>query len=601
VFSTLPGGTQQLTATGNYSNNTQANLTASVNWATSNGNVASISSTGVISTAGLGSATITAAYNSISGSASVVVNPTGVNVVTWHYDNQRTGLNPNETTLTTANVNAASFGKLFSYLVDGYIYAQPLYVSSLTIGGAPHNVVFVATENDSVYAFDADNYGTGSPLWQVSLLKSGETPQTGSIDPYLGITSTPAIDLSSNTMYVVSAQKSASGASFRLHALDLLTGAEKFGGPVVITASVPGTNADAVGGVISLPTGCIQRAALLLADNNVFIGFGSCHTGWLLSYDAQSLTQNGVFNASPDLNGEGKFGGAGGVWMGGGGPAADSNGSIYITTGNGPYNGTTSFADSVLRFNSKLTLLDHFTPFDWAFLDCNDVDLASGGLLLLPGTTYALAGGKLGKLYLVNTSNLGGMTANDAGAAQSLWFDEGLASPYAATCTDSTGTVLTDQINGYQIFGTAAFFNNSVYLGITPSVTTVPGPVRQFTYASGQLTPASATAESIAPGSYGTTPFISANGASNGIVWVLDHGNPLQSSPTPTSAVLRAYDATNLAHEFYNSSQNASDAAGLGIKFTSPIVANGKVFIGTGNAPITATNPAGELDVYGLK
>lgn len=223
--------------------------------------------------------------------------------------------------------------------------------------------------------------------------------------------------------------------------------------------------------------------------------------------------------------------------------------------------------------------------------------------MLIPGTSLALAGGKLGKLYLVDTSALGGMQANDAGAAQTLWFEQGITSPYSATCTNSTGAVLTDEINAYQIFGTAAFFNNSVYLGVTPSVTTTPGPVRQFTLNDGQLTPASMTTDSVAPGSYGTTPFISANGDSNGIVWILDHGHPLQdpANPTPTSAVLRAYDATNLATELYNSNQNVSDAPGYGIKFTSPIVANGKVFIGTGVTPISATNSQGELDVYGLK
>lgn len=289
-------------------------------------------------------------------------NTTGANVITWHYDNLRTGLNPNETTLTTENVNATTFGKLFSYPVDGYLYAQPLYVSNLTIAGASHNVVFVATEKDSVYAFDADNYGTASPLWQVSLLQTGETPASAPIDPYLGVTSTPTIDLSSNTMYVVSTQQATSSAFYRLHALDLITGAEKFGGPVVVKASVPGTNSDAVNGVLSLPSNCVQRAALLLDNGTVFIGFGNCHSGWLLSYDAQTLSQTGVFAASPDLNGEGTFQGAGGVWMGGAGPAADGSGSIYITTGNGPYDGTTAFGDSVLRFNPQLNLLDHFTP-----------------------------------------------------------------------------------------------------------------------------------------------------------------------------------------------------------------------------------------------
>ena len=192
-----------MTATGNYSDDTQADLTGTVVWNSSNGKVATINSAGALYAAGSGAATITASANSIAANLGIVVTGTGTNVATWHYDNERTGLNPNETTLTPANVNATNFGKMFSYLVDGYIYAQPLYVSNLTIGGASHNVVFVATENDSVYAFDADQYGTGSPLWHSSLLKAGETPQTGaSITPFQGVTSTPVIDLASNTLYV---------------------------------------------------------------------------------------------------------------------------------------------------------------------------------------------------------------------------------------------------------------------------------------------------------------------------------------------------------------------------------------------------------------
>jgi hypothetical protein len=530
--------------------------------------------------------------------------PTGsANVLTWHYDNERTGLNPNETNLTTANVNSTSFGKLFSYLVDGYIYGQPLYMSNLTVGGASHNVVFVATENDSVYAFDADNYGTGAALWHRSLLESGESAGTGAIKPVQGISSTPVIDSVSQTIYVVSAQKTGSSSFFRLHALDVSTGAEKFRGPIVISASVPGTNSASVNGVVSLTTSCVQRAALLLADSTVFIGFGGCHSGWLVSYDATSLSQTGVFNSSPDINGYGEYGGAGGIWMGGGGPAADSNGSIYITTGNGPYDDSTAFADSALRFNAQLKLLDHFTPYDWAFLQCRDADLSAGGLLLIPGASRALVGGKTGELYLVNTANLGGMQVNDAGAVQSLWFEQDLSPYYSTTCTNNKGTALTGNVTSYQIYGTAAFFNGSAYLGVAPSETSVRGPVRRFTYANGLLTPSSITPDSIAPNSYGTTPFISANGTANGIVWVLDHGLPIQDpdNVAATSAVLRAYNAADMTKELYNSKQNSSDAPGLGIKFTSPIVANGKVFIGTGHNPVSTTSPLGELDVYGLK
>jgi hypothetical protein len=526
----------------------------------------------------------------------------GPSVTTWHFDNERSGLNAQETALTEETVAPQTFGKLFSYPVDGYVYAQPLLVSGLTINGGTHDVVFVATENDSVYAFDADTYGTGTPLWQISLLQTGQSAiPNGPIQPVEGVTSTPVIDPTSNTMYVVSMQTPAHGGNdtFELHALNITTGAEQSGSPIEITASVPGTNQDSVDGIVTLTTSCLQRAALLLANGSLFIGFGSCHSGWLLAYDEQTLSQTGVFNMSPNLNGEGTYGGAGGVWMGGAGPVADSSGNIYISTGNGPYDGQTAFGDSVMKFNAQLQLLDHFTPYVWEYMDCNDADLAAGGLLLIPGSTEALAGGKTGKLYLVNTTNLGGMQNNDTGATQTLWFEPDLSPPYSTSCTDAQGNVWTADINSYEIFGTAAYFNGTVYLGVTPTLATVPGPLRAFTY-NGQLTAGPYASDNILPGSYGSTPFISANGTSGGVVWMIDHGEPLQGTGNATNAILRAYDAGTLT-EIYSSNENAGDAPGYGIKFTSPIVANGKVYIGTGHDPIGGPNPQGELDVYGLK
>lgn len=527
--------------------------------------------------------------------------PTGANVLTWHFDNGRDGLNAGEKTLTPQSVTSQTFGKLFSYTVDGYVYAQPLVVSGVQVSGGAHNVVFVATERDSVYAFDADMHGSGSPLWRQSLLQSGETPLTNaSIKPYLGITSTPAIDVKSNTLYVVTTEISLGGGTFRLHALDITNGTEKFGGPVMIQASVHGTNADSVKGVVTLTTSCVQRAALLLANSSVFIGFGACHSGWLLSYDAKTLVQTGVFNASPNLDGEGSFGGAGGIWMGGGGPAADDNGNIFVTTGNGPYDGVTAFGESMLKFDSQLHLLDHFTPADYPFMDCKDTDLGAGGVLLIPQTMEALVGGKSGKLFLINTAELGGSQPNDAGATQTLWFEQDLVPPYAVSCTDNKGLTWTTEVNSYEIFGTAAYFNGAVYLGVSPTAPSVPAALREFTYA-GQLTPGPVSSNSIQQGSYGTTPFISANGTSGGIVWMIDHGQPIQSSGTPTTAILRAYDASDLTQEIYDSGQVAGDAPGFGIKFTSPIVANGKVYIVTGHDPVSAADPQGELDIYGLK
>ena len=600
TVSLLTGDQQQLSVNATYSDGSQADVTASTTWTGSDQTVATIGSDGLLTTLKTGTTMVTATDGTFTSSSTITV--VGPNIATWHGDNQRSGLNSHETILTPSNVNAQSFGKLFSYVVDGYVYAQPLYVSNLTMNGAAHNVVFAATENDSVYAFDADTPGDGSPLWKVSLLGPGETPvsSTSSISPEIGITSTPVIDAASNTMYVVSVQDSGTNKFFRLHALDLTSGAEKLGGPVVINATVFGTNSEAVGGVITLPSSCLQRAALLLVNNTVIIGFGSCHSGWLLSYDAQTLSQLGVFNMSPMLDGFGPFPSAGGVWMAGGGPAADADGNVYITTGNGPYDGISSFSDSAMKFDTKLNLLDHFTPFDFAFLGCKDTDLAAGGILLIPGTTQSVLGGKSGKIYVVNTANMGGSQANDIGATQTIFFEEDLSPHYSATCTDPQGITSSGDISSYEIFSTSAFFNGSVYLGVAPTLS-VPAPVRQFTYSNGQLTPGSYTANSISIGSYGTTPFISANGTANGVVWMIDHGSPIRNGGTATAAVLHAYDATNLGTELYNSSQNPIDTAGFGMKFSSPIVANGKVFIGTAHDPITTPNPGGELDVYGLR
>jgi hypothetical protein len=540
---------------------------------------------------------------SASQSVTLTVNPqpvppptSTVNILTWHMDNARTGLNNQESILTPANVQSGKFGMLFSYRVDGYLYAQPLYASNLSVNGGRHNVVFAATEYDSVYAFDADNPGNGSPLWKTSLLQPGESPQhAGNPLPWIGITSTPVIDLNTQTMYVVSSQSGSGGPFFRLHALDITTGSEKPGSPVVVTGSVKSTNSDSVNGTLVLHSSCLQRTALLLSRGTLYFGFSACHSGWMFAYNTASLQQTGVLNMSPNANGYGTYGGAGGVWMGGGGPVGDSNGFAYVTTGNGPYDGSTAWGDSVLKLDSQLNIVDHFTPYDFNFLQCKDLDLSGGGAMMVPGTGQLLAGGKGGKMYLVNTNNLGGEQPNDEGAAQTLWFN---GDHYPAQCTNSdTGEVYSTEIAGYQIFSTAAFFNGSVYLGVTA------GPVQQFSYSSGHLQPGTSTTDQITDGSYGTTPVVSANGTQNGIMWMLDHDSPIQDplNSTPAAAVLRAYDATNLGVKLYDSSANPGDQPGYGIKFTSPIVANGKVFIGTAHDTLSSSNPQGELDVYGLK
>jgi uncharacterized protein YjdB len=617
------GATQQFTATGTYSSGPTQNITSTVTWSSSSTAAATMSASGLATGVAAGSSTITATLGSISGSTTLTVTgsttppPTGtVNITTWHVDTNRSGLNSNETILTPTNVDASSFGRLFSYLIDGYAYGEPLIMSGVTINGVKHDVLYVATENDSVYAFDADNYGTGAPLWQVSLLQSGETALTGApIAPVQGVTSTPVIDASTNTIYVVSTQETASASTFRLSALDITTGAQKFGGPVTITASVPGTGTG--GTTETLDTSCVQRAALLEANGNIYIGFGGCHSGWLLAYSASTLAQLGAFNSSPILNGEGTYASAGGIWMGGGGPVADSSGNVYVSTGNGPWNGTNAWGDSVLRFpktitsgaNGTMQPADYFTPYDYQYMDCDDADLASGGLLLVPGTTTLIAGGKTGTMYLVNSTNLGHESATDTGAIQEQVWGAGLAngSTYADSCTDSTG-VNTANITNYEIFGTTAYFDNYVYLGVTPTSSVAPGGVRQFAY-SGTLTADANTSPSLQQGTRGISPFISANGSSDGIVWMIDQGFPLQNTAAdggatttpPTAAVLRAYSVSAYPDELYDSTQTAGDAPGYGIKFTSPVVANGKVYISTGHTLTTGSSPMGEVDVYGLK
>jgi hypothetical protein len=611
------GSSEQFTATARYNNGTTADVTSKVAWASSNTAVTTISASGLATGKSAGSATISASMNgaTFTTQATVAAAPTpigAVDITTWHVDANRSGLNSKEQVLTPSNVSTTGFGKLFSYLVDGYVYGSPLIKSNVMINGTARDVLYVATEKDSVYAFDADNYGTGNPLWKISLLKTGESPlSSGPIKPYQGVTSTPVIDPSTGTLYVVSALTSSAGSSFRLSALDITTGAQKFGGPVTIQASVAATNSASVNGVQTLNTSCIQRAALLLANGNIYMGLGACHSGWLLAYSASTLKQIGVFNSSTKLNGEGTYASAGGVWMGGGGPVAESSGNIYVSTGNGPWDGQTAFADSILKFgptpqagpNGTMQPIDYFTPYVYQFMNCYDSDLAGGGLLMIPGTTRIIAGGKTGTMYLVDGANLGHESNNDTGAIQEVLWGDGLngGSPYQQSCQDTAGINYAN-IASYEIFGTSAYFNGNIYLGVTPTLSGAPAGVRQFIY-SGKLTPAGDTANYQLQGTRGTSPFISSNGSKDGIVWMIDQGYPLQNSAgsAPTSATLRAYDAQDYPEEIYDSNLRSGDQPGYGIKFSSPVVANGRVYIATGHDLTTVPNPQGEIDVYGLK
>jgi outer membrane protein assembly factor BamB len=499
-----------------------------------------------------------------------------VSVTTYHNDNSRRGLNDKETILTHANVNPAQFGKLFSRKTDGYSYAQPLYLAGVSIPGlGTHNVVYVATEHDTIYAFDADsNQGINrEPLWQRTFIDPvhGITTVASQVDaactdlvPEIGITGTPVIDTQTGTMYVVVRTKENGKFFQRLHALDVTTGAEKFGGPTVIKARVKGSGDGAVNGFVhfdSLRNN--QRTGLLLVNGLIYIGWAShCdigpYHGWVMSYDARTLKQNAVWNSTANA-------GLGGVWQGGGAPAADDDGNVYFATGNGGFDANTGgsdFGDSVIKtgtpLNGQLPVLDYFTPHDEQFLDDLDLDLGSGGPMLLPtqrpGSPHQhllTVVGKGGVIYLIDRDNLGHFNPdNDDQIVQSL-----------TTAVMPTG-------------GIASWWNNTLYF--VPVFDNLKA--FHFDPKTGliSLTPESQTITSF---DFPTALLsISSNGNKDGIVWAPQDDGYHRGAP----AILRAYEARNLAHELYNSDENLTrDNPGSAGKFTVPTIANGKVYFTT--------------------
>jgi len=530
--------------------------------------VGTVSATGLYhapATTGTHTITATLQGTSVTGSATVGVNNYR-GVFTYHNDNARTGANQGEVVLKPANVVTAQFGKLATLPVDGEIYAQPLYVSNVAIPGRGlRNVVYVATQHDSVYAFDAD--GGGPALWHVNFLGTGistVSPEDVDSDAYLdeiGIAGTPVIDSATSTIYVVAYTVESGHYVHRLHALDLATGAEKFGGPVVVTASSPGSDSTSRNGRVPwIPFRHLQRAALLLQNNVVYVAFASHgdhgpYHGWVLGYDAQSLKQIAVHNPTPD-------GIYGGVWMSGSGLAADASNNIYFITGNGTFDanaGGNDYGDSFMKLSTAsraFTLADYFTPYDEATLDAADQDVGAGGILLFTGSAgepLAVGLSKLGMLYLVNRNSMGHYRAgSNSQITQSFQTP---ASLYLSV---------------------PAFWQNYLYM-----VPSIGGGAAQFLFSSGKFgtTPFARNATTFKfPGA---VPAISSNGASNGIMWLL----PADGWKTRTPAILRAYDATNIAVELYNSSQAGSrDSLGPAIKFAVPTVVNGKVYVPTGNS-----------------
>jgi hypothetical protein len=513
-----------------------------------------------------------------------------VNVTTQQYDIGRTGQNLNETILTPANVKTATFGKLFSQSVDGLVYAQPLYLSNLAINGATHNVAFIATEHDSVYAFDADDNGgaNASPLWMASMLSpehgaaAGATtvpwPPGSNIDPEVGITGTPVIDPASGTLYVVSKDVEGGAQVQRLHALDVTTGAEKFGGPVAIAASVSGTAADGVGGTLSFNSKQEnQRPGLLLLNGIVYIGWTAHEDlppwhGWIIGYNAGTLRQTGVFCTTP--NGSG-----GGIWMSGNGLAADQldpvnhpYGRMFVATGNGdytatqPYSNQMDYGDTHLNLdlsNGVLTVSDEFTTRMQASDNTNDNDVGSGGVMVLPTQTAGsfphllVQSDKVTTTYLLNRDNLGGYNAS----------------------TDQAVQELTAAVGSLGVWSSPAYWNGTIYYwGETDHL-------KAFPLINGLLSTSTPQSTEVY-GFPGATPAISANGTADAIVWSIN-----SSEYGSAAAILQAHDAGNVSATLYSSDSNAArDGAGIAVKFSVPTVANGKVYVGASK----------EVDVYGL-
>jgi len=505
-----------------------------------------------------------------SNAATLTVNAAAVvtDVLTYHNDIARTGQNLTEGVLTTSNVNSAMFGKLGFYAADGLVDAEPLYASNVAVpNNGTHNVLIAATEHDSVYAFDADS---GTTIWQVTALKAGETPSDdggcGQITPEIGITSTPVIDRTSGpngAVYVVAMSRDASGNHHqRLHALDLTLGTELFGGPVDVQATYPGTGDNSSNGnVVFDPGQYAERSALLLLNGVIYTGWTShCdarpYTGWIMAYNESTLAQTSVLNVTPNGN-------EGSIWMAGAGLAADSSGNIYFLDANGIFDTTLNaggfpsegdYGNAFMKLSTSggLAVADYFEMDNGVAESDSDTDLGSGGTIVLPdlidgsGNTRHLAvgAGKDSNLYLVNRDSMGKFSANSNNIYQEL----------------------AGALPG-GVFAMPAYFSNTIYYG------SVGSPIQAFAITNAKLSTTAAAQTANSFGYPGTTPSVSANGASNGVVWAVENSNP---------AVLHAYNAANLS-ELYNSNQasNDRDQFGPGNKFITPAIVNGKVFVGT--------------------
>jgi len=516
--------------------------------------------------------------------------PPYVAVLTHHNDNDRTGANLAETILNVANVNTNLFGLIFSRPVDDQIYAQPLVMTNVNIlGRGMRNIVIVCTVNDSIYAFDADNPSVTTPYWTDSFINPPTIVPPSNADMsaigacghayqdfsgYMGIVGTPVIDPAAGILFVVVRTKE-NGSTFvqRLHALDVTTGSERPGSPVVISATCAGNGDGNVSGTITFdPERQNQRPALVLAKGVVYITWSShCdngpYHGWVMAYSATNLQQVAVWNDTPN-------GSDGGIWMSGQGPSADTNGNIFITTGNGSVDAS-DYGESFVKLalptsGTNMTVTSYFTPFDWSSLNGADLDLGTAGLLLAPGTSLAISGGKSGTLYVVNRDNMGGLSSGNANIVQS-WTPNGAS----------------------EIHGGPVWWNgpNGSFMYVWPDS---GDHLRQYQFTGSQFntTPYAQGTTTGGGGSPGGVLAVSANGtnAGSGIIWAIVNTTS-SANQAVVSGTLHAYNAQNVSTELWNSQQVSRDAVGNLAKFVPPTVANGKVYLATFS---------NRLNVYGL-
>ena len=530
--------------------------------------------------------------------------PTPVAVPTWRYDMSHAGQNTSETALTPANVNSTSFGKLFSHTVNGNMYAQPLYMPALTVNGQPHNVVFVATENDIVYAFDADSNGgaNANPLWTANLASTAYGAAAGAtyiqvdssqflsdILPNVGITGTPVIDPTTNTMYVVASTYENDEYIVRLHALNILTGGEQANSPVAITGSVPGTGNGSSGGVLPFsPYWNNQRPALAFYNGYVYIGFGAhgdegLYHGWLFAYKGSTMQQTAVFcmtpNGIPGSPANGGNGGGGGIWASGAGLPIDTDGTagaarLFLVNANGDFDAN-DWGESILNFSlgaGTLNIADSFTSFNQASLTQSDLDQGSGGILMVPDHPSAqhphimVQVGKEGRILVLDRDNLGG---------------------YAHSATSNTNILqdITGQTGG--LWSTPAYWNDHVYMwGAQDNP-----KMFDLDPTTGLLSTTPSSAGSATSNNPGASFSVSSNGTQDGIAWVVRS----DAYTSHGAEVMYAYDATDLTNVLYETDTNATrDNPGDAMKFSIPVVTNGKVYV------ISDGNYSGQLNVYGL-